>query len=258
MRAKVVQFVTIVFFASMAFGQPPADESVECVFHFNHTEVVQDIQEIATVVRGIANVSQPSIDAAQRTLRVHGTAGQIALAAWLFSSLDQPIDTRQKPDASTQEYHVADSDDVARVFYLTHTETVRNLQEVATTVRSLGEIRRLFTYNALNAVAVRGTPGQIALAGWLLNELDQSTNPQRVQDSAIPVYRLTSNGDDVVRVFYLNHSGTVASFQKIATQVRTMTQIRRLFTYNEPRAVAVRGSDDQIGMADKLIKELDR
>jgi hypothetical protein len=27
---------------------------------------------------------------------------------------------------------------------------------------------------------------------------------------------------------------------------------------NEPRAVAVRGPDDQIAMADKLIKELDR
>src|SRR5216684_1920999 len=43
MRAKVVQFVTIVFFASRAFGQAPADENVEAVFHFNHTEVVQDI-----------------------------------------------------------------------------------------------------------------------------------------------------------------------------------------------------------------------
>jgi hypothetical protein len=258
MHAKVVQLVTIVFFASMAFGQPPADESTECVFYLNHTEVVQDIQEIATVVRGIANVSQASTDAAQRTLMVRGTTGQIALAAWLFSNLDQPTDTRQKPDASTQEYHVADSDNVVRVFYLTHTATVRNLQEVATTVRSLGEIRRLFTFNALSAVAARGTPGQIALAGWLLNELDQSTNPQRAQGSAIPQFRLTGNGDDVVRVFYLTHSGTVASFQKIATQVRTTSQIRRLFTYNEPRAVAVRGTDDQIAMADKLFKELDR
>jgi hypothetical protein len=50
----------------------------------------------------------------------------------------------------------------------------------------------------------------------------------------------------------------VASFQKIVTQVRTTTQIRRLFTYNEPRAVAARGTDDQIAMADKLFKELDR
>jgi hypothetical protein len=63
---------------------------------------------------------------------------------------------------------------------------------------------------------------------------------------------------DPARVSYLTHSGTVASFQKIATQVRTMTQIRRLFTYNEPRAVAVRGTDGQIAMADKLFKELDR
>ncbi len=255
MRAKIVRFGIIGVFTSAAFGQVLADD-VERVFHFNHTEVVQNIQEIATVIRAIANVPQASADATQRTLTVHGTAGQIALAEWLFSNLDKPTNMPESRDS--QEYQVPDNDEVVRVFYLTHTETVRNLQEVATTVRSLAEIRRLFTYNALSAVAVRGTAGQIALAGWLLNELDQSTNPQRTQASAIPVYRLTENGDDVVRVFYLTHSGSLASFQRIATQVRTAAQIRRLFTYNEPRAVAVRGTDEQIAMADKLIKELDR
>ncbi len=258
MHLKIIGFVTIAFFAAAAFGQAPADGNVERVFHFNNAEVIQDMQEIATVVRSIANVPQASTDAAQRALTVRGTAGQIALAAWLFSSLDQPTDTRLKPDASTQEYHVADSDDVVRVFYLTHTETVQHLAEVATTVRSLVGTRSLFTYNAIRAVVVRGTSAELALAGWLLNDLDQSTNSQRVQDSAIHIYRVVGNGDDVVRVFYLTHAGTVASFQKIVTQVRTTVQIRRLFTYNEPRAVAVRGTDDQIAMADKLFKELDR
>ena len=258
MLARIAHFVIIVFFACVVFGQTPADGNVERVFHFVHTEAIQDMQEIATTVRTISDIRHMSSDPEEKTLTMRGSAVQIALAEWLFNDLDKPASTRPT-QVSTPEYRVSDSaDDRAQVFYLTHTETMQHLQEVATTVRSIVGTRTLFTYNALRAVVVRGTSGELALAGWLLNDLDQSTNPQRVQDSAIHIYRVAGKGDDVVRVFYLTHTGTVASFQKIVTQVRTTAQIRRLFTYNEPRAAAARGTDDQIAMADKLFKELDR
>lgn len=259
MRAKAIGFAAFVLLVPVAFAQTPTDANVDRVFHFVHTDAVQEMQEIATVVRSIANAPKASVDSTQKTLTLGGTAVQIALAEWLFNNLDKPANTRQSQAPSTPEYRVSDSaDDIAQVFYLTHTETVQHIQEVATVVRSLVGTRSLFTYNAMRAVAVRGKSWEIALAGWLLSDLDQSTNPQRVQDSAEHVYRLAGGGEDVVRVFYLLHSDTVASFQKIATQVRTTTQVRRLFTYNAPRAVALRGTDDQIAMADKLIKELDQ
>jgi hypothetical protein len=258
MRAQAIGFVTIAFFASAIFGQTPADGNVEQVFHFVHTEAIQDMMEIATTVRSIADIRHMSTDPPERTMTMRGNAVQIALAEWLFNNLDKPASTRPT-QVSTPEYRVSNSaDDRAQVFYLTHTETVQHLQEVATTVRSLVGTPSLFTYNAVRAVVVRGTSAELALAGWLLNDLDQSTNPQRVQDSAIHIYRVADRGDDVVRVFYLTHAGTVASFQKIVTQVRKTAQIRRLFTYNEPRAAAARGTDDQIAMADELFKELDR
>jgi hypothetical protein len=259
MCAKAIRFATIVLFASVAFGQTSADTNVDRVFHFVHTETLQEMQEIATVTRSIANAPKASVDSTQKTLTLGGTAVQIALAEWLFNNLDKPASARHSQAPSTPEYRVSDSaDDIAQVFYLTHTETVQHIQEVATVVRSLVGARRLFTYNAISAVVVRGKSWEIALAGWLLNDLDQSTNPQRGQDSAIHVYRLAGGGEDVVRVFYLTQSGTVESFQEIATQVRTTTQVRRLFTYNAPRAVALRGTDDQIAMAEKLIKKLDQ
>ncbi|HEY6392918.1 MAG TPA: hypothetical protein VIX89_16675 [Bryobacteraceae bacterium] len=251
--------MTFALFASMVFGQTSADRTVDRVFHFVHTEKLQDMQEIATTVRSIANIPNVSIDSEQRALTLGGTAVQITLAEWLFNNLDKPAGTRESRAWSTPEYPVSVSaDDIAQVFYLAHTEMAPHLQEVATTVRSLVGTRSLFTYNAIGAVVVRGKSWEVALAGWLLNDLDQSTNPQRVQDSAIHVYRLAGGGEDVVRVFYLTHPGTVASFQKIAVQVRTTTQVRRLFTYNAPRAMALRGTDDQIAVAEQLIKELDR
>jgi general secretion pathway protein D len=47
------------------------------------------------------------------------------------------------------------------------------LQEIATNVRSVTDIRRLFTYNAQNAIVIRATADQVALAEKLIQDLDK-------------------------------------------------------------------------------------
>ncbi|HUS05288.1 MAG TPA: cohesin domain-containing protein [Bryobacteraceae bacterium] len=64
-------------------------------------------------------------------------------------------------------------DYVVRVFYIKNATTIQELQEIATTVRSVTEIRRAFTYNAQNAILVRGTTDQVALAEKLIQDLDK-------------------------------------------------------------------------------------
>jgi hypothetical protein len=59
-------------------------------------------------------------------------------------------------------------------------------------------------------------------------------------------------------VFDLTNTETAQRLQEIATQVRSMTEVRRLFTYNAPKAVALRETASQIALADRLIKERDR
>jgi general secretion pathway protein D len=51
--------------------------------------------------------------------------------------------------------------------------TVQELQEISTTVRSVTEIRRAFTYNSQFAILVRGTADQVALAEKLIQDLDK-------------------------------------------------------------------------------------
>ena len=100
---------------------------------------------------------------------------------------------------------------------------------------------------------MRGTADQIAIAEWLFNDLDkQSQNPGTHE------LRLPGGGDDVVRVFYLTHAGTPQRLQEIATEVRSMAEIRRLFIYKAPSAMALRGTAGQIALADRLIQERDR
>lgn len=64
--------------------------------------------------------------------------------------------------------------------------------------------------------------------------------------------------DNVVRVFYIQNATSVQEFQEIATAVRSLTEIRRVFTYNAQRAILMRGTPDQIALAEKLVHDLDK
>jgi general secretion pathway protein D len=64
-------------------------------------------------------------------------------------------------------------DFVVKVFYLTNITTPQELQELSTTIRSIPEIRRVFPYTAHNALVVRGTIDQVALAEKIINDLDK-------------------------------------------------------------------------------------
>jgi hypothetical protein len=227
------------------------NEDVVRVFYPKRTATLQDFQEVATLVRSIADIRRVFTYNEPRALVMRGTADQAALAEWLVNTLN----TAQPNDASAKlEYKIpGGSEDVVRVFYLAHTDTLQSLQEVATVVRSIADIRRLFTYNAPKAIAMRGTADQAALAEWLFSELDKL-----VKDKAAHEYRMSGTAEDVVRVFYLPHSGTVRQFQEIATFVRSTTHIRRAFTYNAPRALTLRGTADQIAQASQLIQERDK
>lgn len=64
--------------------------------------------------------------------------------------------------------------------------------------------------------------------------------------------------DDVVRVFYVSNATTVQEFQEVATAIRSVTEIRRVFTYNAQKALVVRGTVDQVALAEKLLQDLDK
>ena len=151
------QSVITFLFACLAFGQPPVQENLDRVLHFTHTGNAQDIQEIATSIRAISEIRQLSADTDQRTLTLRGTPTQIALAEWLFVELDR----LSREDSATHEYHLAGApDDMVRVFYLTAAKTIQDLQEVATLVRTIADIRWACTYNAPRAITLRGTAGE--------------------------------------------------------------------------------------------------
>jgi hypothetical protein len=232
----------------MAFGQ-----DVSRVFHLHHIETTQDLNEFATLVRTVADIRDASADAAQKTMSVHGTASQIAIAEFLFTELDR----QTVPDSVTQEFRVSNNpDDVVRLFFLPHTATVQSFQEIATAIRTITEMRRVFTYNSPRALAVRGTPDQIAGTEFLVRELDQPADAERTDSRQYQMIDTRNFGMTAVRVFYLPYASTVQQLQEVATMVRTIGEIRQVFTYNSPRAMIVRGTPDQAALAGWMIHEL--
>ena len=223
---------------------PEGPENVVRLYYLPASLTLQDFQEISTLVRHITEIRRAYTYNTPRALVVRGTPEQMLVASWLLQQLTGEPTGSRFPVPET-------SDDLVRVLLVPNAATVQQLQEIATLVRSIGDIRQLFTYQRARAIAIRGTSQQLALAEWLTQELDGPSAPH----AASPEYLLPAQTEGVVKVFYLPKSDSLQSFQQAATFIRTTTQIRRAFTYNAPRALALRGTPSQIADAERLIQE---
>jgi hypothetical protein len=202
------------------------------------------------VIRNLTDLSSLAVDESRKVLRASGTPSGVAAAGWMVRELDRPAADAAPASA---EYQVdGAADDRMRVFFVRNLPQSRSLQEMATIIRSIGEIRRVFTHRGRSAIAVRGSAAQTNVTAFLLRELDQPAGVRA--DSA--QHQLTP--DTIVRVFYLSRAQPVAELQEIGTLVPHIGQIRHLFTYSASRAIAIRGNPEQTRLAQRLIRELDQ
>jgi hypothetical protein len=256
MRITLAGFRVALLIVSAASGQ-----TVDRVFHYAHTETVQNMQEIATAIRTVGDIKDVSVDMDQRTFTVRGTTAQVAFADWLFTGLDQPV--ASQPDTATHEYRLSEaSDNIVRLYNIDHGQSVQDFQEFATALRTVLEIRRLFTYNAPRVIVARGSADQMAIADLLVAELGKRTSGAGSHTISVE-YRLLASpspspNENVLRVFYVANSPTVQDFQGFATMIRTITEIRRVFTYSAQGAMVVRGTSDQLTFAQWLFNEIDK
>jgi general secretion pathway protein D len=73
---------------------------------------------------------------------------------------------------------------VIKTFYLSNLSQPTELQDVVNTLRTILEVSRLTQIPSQGAVVVRGTPDQVALAEWLINNLDKA-RPEVIIDVAV-------------------------------------------------------------------------
>ena len=64
-------------------------------------------------------------------------------------------------------------DELVKVFYLKNPTSTQEFSEMVTAVRSVTDVRRMFQFNAENAIVVRDTVDKVALVEKLLHDLDK-------------------------------------------------------------------------------------
>jgi len=64
--------------------------------------------------------------------------------------------------------------------------------------------------------------------------------------------------DHVTRVFYLSNVTSAPELQEVMTAVRTVTNVRNIFPVSSQNALVVRGTVDQIELAEKIILDIDK
>jgi general secretion pathway protein D len=74
---------------------------------------------------------------------------------------------------------------VMRTFYLSNTVQPQELTEVVTGLRQLLDLKRIQQLNARNAIVIRATPGQLALAEKFIQDIDTAQSEVVVQVSVL-------------------------------------------------------------------------
>jgi hypothetical protein len=271
MRTRTIGFALAALAGAVAFGQGPAvtpaqnkaayegkapDGGADAVrvFYFTHDETPQDLQAIASLFRITADIQRVYPYAARRVITLRGTPAQIALAEWLFSQVDKPVDAQTARTTAYEYPEPGGGVDAVRVFYFTHDETAQDLQSMGNLIRTTVDIQRVFPYALRRAIALRGTPVQIALAEWLFGELDKAASPQTNQTEAYE--HPAPSGGDAVRLFFFTHDHTPEDLQEMISLIRTTADVQRAFPYAARRAIALRGTAAQIAMAEWLFHQL--
>ena len=255
MRTLSLAAMTTALFASLALGQTPTNPvaAPSRVFYLTHTAAPAQIQEISNIVRAMTD-TPATFDASKKTLTVPGNAEQLAIADWVVSEVD-----RDTPSGTltTQPFH----DDrgraeVVRIFALAHVNTPQQLQELTNLIRSISDLQRVFPYNALHQLVARGSAGQIAMADWLIQQLDREPGTP-APDAGTRDIPSGYKEMHTAKVMYLTKAQTPQRLQEVTNQIRSTVKIQRAYPYNTLHALALSGTAEQLAAAIALFEKLD-
>lgn len=129
----------------------------------------------------------------------------------------------------------------------------KTLTEVATLLRVVGKINAVTVDPNTWSVKVTGTPDDLAMAGWMVRNLDQAS------PSSDP-YLVAGKSDDQIRMFHLTRAGAVSpqAVQELVTVIRTVGDIQKIFNYMDHKDLVVRGTASELALTQFFVSSLDQ
>ena len=233
-----------------AFEDPKAP--LMQVAYLKHVDNPQDLQGVVNAIRAMVDIRRFFPMNQQKAIVMRGTAEQVKAADWLLGVLDQPAGV-QTGRATPPDYRLPDENSnsrsglVVRVAALTHLDTPQAIQEIANVTRSIADIQRCFPVYSRRVLVMRGNDDQMALASWLLKQFDGTG------DRSTKEFKMGGAGGQIVQVAYTN-AGTPQSLQETVSAIRTETKMLRVYPFPLQKAVAMRGTADQLAQAQQVIQ----
>ena len=137
-----------------------------------------------------------------------------------------------------------------KTFHLTTASDQTAINELGTIIRTIDV--RTVTANG-STITVTGTPDEIALATWLVQQLDTTSRP-----TAVPTYTVaTGSPADTVHIYFVSNFPLQAELNEFVTVLRTVADLQRIFTYSASHAIVVRADSGHVQAGDWLVQKMD-
>ena len=170
---------------------------------------------------------------------------RVQLIALISLSLAASVSAQQAGDSATQ------------VFTFSSADTPQSMQEIANAIRSLAQAPQTSLQTASRSLTVPAAPASVAIANWLFQELD-AAQPAPPQDSQVDTYPGLTGSSDQLRIFRLAHPAGAQAFQGLVNAIRVVPDMSQVFPCFSKTTIVVRGTADQLAVAEWLFKQLDQ
>jgi type II secretory pathway component GspD/PulD (secretin) len=147
----------------------------------------------------------------------------------------------------------AASAQVERTLHVTGPSDPRFLPQIATTLRTVADIRNVSLNQADATISIEGTPAEIELGEWVFRQLDQP-----IDSPTVPQFRIPGGKDEVVEVIRLSLANNPQYIQEMLTILRTVADIQKIFNYTPVAAIALRGKSGEVAMSEWLVHQLEQ
>ncbi len=176
--------------SNVADAAPPVELGALSQTPINALKMVEDSRTVYETIGKLAGLNvlfDPDYQSKRIRVELNGvTIGQaleiVALESRTFwrpvtpNTIYVAQDTQQKRNDVDQQ--------VLRTFYLSNISTPTELQDISNTLRTVLKIERVQNIPSQNAIVVRGTPDQIALAEKVIGDVDKA-HPEVVVEVAV-------------------------------------------------------------------------
>lgn len=147
---------------------------------------------------------------------------------------------------------------VTREVTFQHANSVQQFKEIKWAIQSIGQLPFVNIMETAGRISFRGPRENLPVSEWLVKQLDRPHPTQLPAASEITQTEPHPYGEDRAQVFHLAHVNSPEQLQDVATLLRRVALIRYVAAYTEGRAVAIRGTEEQMKFAAWLLSELDR